>query len=171
MADLVSLVMEAAATELLYQEAAQIDQEVQRLLAEMEHATVEECHRGGFVEHFLELMKRRGEVARKALVIFEEPESKTHARADQMDEGRIWIVEQATPPFGANTERKRQNGPFQKESREQLKQLEALVLTILDRREITEKNGPIEPRDLEALPDEQLDQFEAISLTLQSATA
>jgi hypothetical protein len=56
MNDLVSLVMEAAATELLHLEAVQIDQEVQRLLAEMERAPVEELRRGGFAQRFLELL-------------------------------------------------------------------------------------------------------------------
>jgi len=75
MNDLVSLVMEAAAIELLHVDAVQIDREVQRLLAVMEHAPVEELRRGGFAQRFLELLKRRGEVARKALIIFEEPQS------------------------------------------------------------------------------------------------
>ena len=72
---LVNLVMEAAATELLHDAAIQIDQEVQRLLAEMERAPVEKRRRGGFAQRFLELMKRRGEVARKALNRIEEPQS------------------------------------------------------------------------------------------------
>jgi hypothetical protein len=63
MNDLVSLVMEAAATELLHVEADRIDQEVQRLLAEMEQASVEDLRRGGSAQRFLELLKRRGEVA------------------------------------------------------------------------------------------------------------
>jgi hypothetical protein len=75
MNDLVSLVMEAAAIELLHGDAVQIDREVQRLLAEMEHAPVEELRRSGFARHFLELLKRRGELARKALIIFEELQS------------------------------------------------------------------------------------------------
>jgi hypothetical protein len=75
MTDLVTFVMQAAATELLQVEADQIDQEVQRLLAEMQRAPVEECRGGSFAQRFLELLKRRGEVARKALVIFEEPQS------------------------------------------------------------------------------------------------
>jgi hypothetical protein len=75
MNDLVGLVMEAAAIELLHVDAFQIDREVQWLLAEMEHAPVEELRRDGFAQRFLELLKRRGEVARKALIIFEEPQS------------------------------------------------------------------------------------------------
>jgi len=72
MTDLIGLVMEAAATELLHEQAVHIDQEVQRLLAEMERAPVEECCSGTFMERFLALLERRGEIARKALVIFEE---------------------------------------------------------------------------------------------------
>jgi hypothetical protein len=75
MNDLVGLVMEAAAIELLHVDALQIDREVQRLVAEMEHAPVEELRRDDFAQRFLELLKRRGEVARKALIIFEEPQS------------------------------------------------------------------------------------------------
>ena len=72
MTDLIGLVMEAAATELLHEQAIQIDQEVQSLLAEMERAPVEEGGSDTFLERFLALLERRGEVARKALVIFEE---------------------------------------------------------------------------------------------------
>lgn len=79
MTSLVSLVMEAAATERLRDEADQIEQEMQRLLAEMELATAKE-HRGGQVQRFLELLKRRGEIARRALALFEELESERRAR-------------------------------------------------------------------------------------------
>jgi hypothetical protein len=72
MTDLIGLVMEAAATEFLHEQAIQIDQEVQHLLAEMERASVEECCSGTYMERFLALLERRGEIARKALVIFEE---------------------------------------------------------------------------------------------------
>ena len=65
--------MQAAATELLQVEADQIDQDVQRLLAEMQRAPIEERRRS-FALHFLEWLKRRGEVARKALAIFEVPQ-------------------------------------------------------------------------------------------------
>ena len=74
MSDLVGLVMEAAATELLYEEAAQIDREVQQLLAEAEHAPAHEC-RSALAQRFLELLERRGEIARKAPVVFEDPPS------------------------------------------------------------------------------------------------
>jgi hypothetical protein len=69
MTDLVTLVMQAAATELLQAEADQIDQEVRELLAEMERAPAEECRGGGFAQRFLELLKRRGKVARKGLLL------------------------------------------------------------------------------------------------------
>jgi hypothetical protein len=69
MTDLVTLVMQAAATEVLQVEADQIDQEVQRLLAEMKRAPVEEGVRDRSTHRFLELLKRRGEVARKALLV------------------------------------------------------------------------------------------------------
>lgn len=75
MTDLVTLVMKAAATEVLRGEADQVDREVQQLLAEIEHAPVEEYRRGDFTERFLELLKRRSAVARKALAIFAEPQS------------------------------------------------------------------------------------------------
>ena len=75
MNDFVSLVMEAAAIEVLHVKAVQIDQEVQRLLAEMERVPVEALRGGGFAQPFLELLKRRGEIGRKALIIFEEPQS------------------------------------------------------------------------------------------------
>jgi hypothetical protein len=75
MTDFVALVMQAAATEMLQEEADQIDREVQRLLAEIERAPADEGSRGSFAQRFLELLKRRGDIARKALVIFEEPAS------------------------------------------------------------------------------------------------
>jgi hypothetical protein len=72
MTDLIGLVMEAAATELLHEQAIQIDQEVRDLLAEIERAPVEECCSSTYMERFLALLERRGQIARKALVIFEE---------------------------------------------------------------------------------------------------
>ena len=81
LASLVSLVMETAATERLREETDQIDQEMQRLLAEMERATGKE-HRGGQVQRFLELLKRRGEIARRALAQFEKLESERRVRAE-----------------------------------------------------------------------------------------
>jgi hypothetical protein len=82
MTDLVNFVMQAAATELLQAEADQIDQEVQRFLSEMERAPFEECRAGSFAQRFLELLKRRGEVARKALILFEEPQSERPCAPD-----------------------------------------------------------------------------------------
>ena len=81
LASLVSLVMETTATERLREETDQIDQEMQRLLAEMERATGKE-HRGGQVQRFLELPKRRGEIARRALAQFEKLESERRVRAE-----------------------------------------------------------------------------------------
>ena len=78
MTDLVGLVMEAAATELLYEEAAQIDRDVQRLLAEAEQAPLDE-RRGSFAQRLLELLKRRGEIARKALIVFEDTPERPRA--------------------------------------------------------------------------------------------
>jgi hypothetical protein len=75
MTDFVTLVMQAAATEVLREEADQIDQEVQRLLVEMERASVGENRGGRLAQRFLVLLKRRGEVARKALLLFKEPQS------------------------------------------------------------------------------------------------
>ena len=75
MTNLVTLVMQSAAIEVLQEDADQIDQEVQQLLAEIERTPVEECRRGSFAHCFLELLKRRGEVARKAMVIFKETQS------------------------------------------------------------------------------------------------
>ena len=75
MTDLVTFVMQAAATEVLQAQADQIDQEVQRLLAEMQRAPIEECRSRSFALRLLALLKRRGEVARKALPIFGEPQS------------------------------------------------------------------------------------------------
>ena len=68
--NLVTVVMRSAAIEVLQDEAYQIDEEVRRLLAEIERTPVEECRRGSFAQRFLELLKRRGEVARKVMVIF-----------------------------------------------------------------------------------------------------
>jgi hypothetical protein len=72
--DLARLVMKAAATELLYEEAAQIDREVQQLLAEMDRAPASEC-RGTLAQRFLDLLQHRGEVAKKALIMRENTES------------------------------------------------------------------------------------------------
>jgi hypothetical protein len=48
MTDFVALVMQAAATETLQEEADQIDREVQRLLAEIERAPADEGRRRSF---------------------------------------------------------------------------------------------------------------------------
>ena len=75
MTSLVTTVMQSAAIKMLEEEADQIDQEMQGLLAEMERVPVEECRLGSFWQRFLDLPRRRGEVAREALVIFKEPQS------------------------------------------------------------------------------------------------
>jgi hypothetical protein len=69
MTELVALVMRAAAIEVLQEEAEQIDQEIQRLLVETEQASVGEIRDRRFVHRFLLLLKRRGDVARKALCL------------------------------------------------------------------------------------------------------
>jgi hypothetical protein len=75
MTNLVTVVMQSAAIEMLQDEADQIDEEVRRLLAEIERTPVEECRRGSFAQSFLGLLKRRGEVARKGILIFKEAQS------------------------------------------------------------------------------------------------
>jgi hypothetical protein len=67
MIDPVTTAMEAAATEVLQDEADQIDQEVQRLLLEAEQASEAESRDGRFTQRLLALLQRRGEVAGKAL--------------------------------------------------------------------------------------------------------
>jgi hypothetical protein len=79
MTSLVTTVMQSVAIKLLEEEADQIDQEVQGLLAEMERVPVEECRLGSFGQRFLDLLRRRGEVTREALLIFKEPQSATPA--------------------------------------------------------------------------------------------
>jgi hypothetical protein len=79
MSDLVSLVMEAAASELLHQEAIRVDQEVEELLAEMALvAHVEGCV-DDFMLRFFKLLKRRSEIVQKALVIARMGESLARA--------------------------------------------------------------------------------------------
>ena len=68
MTDFVTLVIQRATINRLEMECGQIDQEVQQLVAEMEHLSAEECRRGGFLERFMELLRRRGEIARAVLV-------------------------------------------------------------------------------------------------------
>jgi hypothetical protein len=68
----VNLVMEAAAIESLREEAAGIEQEMQRLLSEVEQATDKGSCRAVFFERFMELLRRRGETARKTAVLFEQ---------------------------------------------------------------------------------------------------
>ena len=69
MASLVNLVMQAAAAEVLHEQADQIEHEMERLLVEVKHATVEDPHYDVLWERFMELLKRRGDVARQALIL------------------------------------------------------------------------------------------------------
>jgi hypothetical protein len=69
MNDLVRRVMEVAANELLHQEAIQVDQEMEELLAEMALVPHVEGCLDGFMLRFFALLKRRSETAKKALVI------------------------------------------------------------------------------------------------------
>ena len=70
----------AAETEPLRQEAAHLEQEVQRLLAD---PAVERVCRAAFWGRFMELLKHRGEILRKVLKLFEASESVRQAQADQ----------------------------------------------------------------------------------------
>lgn len=69
MSDLVSLVMKAAASELLHQEAIKVDQEMEDFLAEMALVPRIEGRRDDFTLRFLGLLKRRSEIAQRALGI------------------------------------------------------------------------------------------------------
>jgi hypothetical protein len=69
MSSLVSLVMKAAASELLHQEAIQVDQEMEKLLAEMELVPHVQGCLDDFMLRFFALLKRRNEIARRALLI------------------------------------------------------------------------------------------------------
>jgi hypothetical protein len=75
MSDLVSRVMKAAASELLHQEAIRVDQEMEKLLAEMELVPDVKGCLDDFMLRFFALLKRRNEIARKALVIARTGES------------------------------------------------------------------------------------------------
>ncbi len=71
MSDLVTLVMKAAASELLHQEARQVDQEMEELLAEMALLPALEDRLADYTRHFFTLLERRGHIARRALGIGE----------------------------------------------------------------------------------------------------
>lgn len=75
MTDLVTLVIQAATIRRLEMECGPIDREVQQLVAEMEHLSVEECRHGKFLERFMELLRRRGEIAREVLVKSKAPQT------------------------------------------------------------------------------------------------
>lgn len=69
MSDLVSLVMKAAASELLHQEAIKVDREMEDFLAEIALVPRIEGRRDDLTSRFLELLKRRSEIAQRALGI------------------------------------------------------------------------------------------------------
>jgi hypothetical protein len=69
MSNLVSRVMKAAASELLHQEAIQVDQDMEKLLAEMELVPHVQGCLDDFMLRFFALLKRRNEIARRALLI------------------------------------------------------------------------------------------------------
>jgi hypothetical protein len=69
MSDLASQVMTAAASALLHQEAIQVDREMEELLAEMELVPHVEGCLDDFMLRFFALLKRRSEIAQKALLI------------------------------------------------------------------------------------------------------
>ncbi len=67
MNDLISLVMKAAASELLHQEASQVEREMKELLAELALVPATGTRLVDFTQHFLTLLKRRGNIAQRAL--------------------------------------------------------------------------------------------------------
>ena len=82
MTDLVTVVIQAATIRRLEVECGPIDRDIQRLVAKMEHLPLEECRRGEFLERFMELLRRRGEIAREVLVKSKAPQSaKTQLRS------------------------------------------------------------------------------------------
>ena len=82
MTDLVTLVIQAAAIRRLEMECGPIDRDIQQLVAKMEHLPLEESRRGEFLERFMELLRRRGEIAREVLVKSKAPQSaKTQLRS------------------------------------------------------------------------------------------
>jgi hypothetical protein len=56
-------------------ECGPIDREIQQLVAKMEHLPLEESRRGELLERFMELLRRRGEIARDVLVKSKAPQS------------------------------------------------------------------------------------------------
>jgi hypothetical protein len=75
MSDLVSQLMTAAVIELLHQDAIQVDQEMEELLAEMELVPHVEGCLDDFMLRFFPLLKRRSEIAQKARLIARTGES------------------------------------------------------------------------------------------------
>jgi len=73
--DLVTVVIQAATICRLEMECGPIDREIQQLVAKMEHLPLEESRRREFLERFMELLRRRGEIAREVLVKSKAPRS------------------------------------------------------------------------------------------------
>jgi hypothetical protein len=63
--------MKAAASELLHQEASQVDQEMEELLAEMALVSAVEARLADFTQHFFTLLARRGNIVQRALGMHE----------------------------------------------------------------------------------------------------
>ena len=82
MTDLVTVVIQAATIRRLEVECGPIDRDIQRLVAKMEHLPLEGSRRREFLERFMELLRRRGEIAREVLVKSKAPQSaKTQLRS------------------------------------------------------------------------------------------
>ena len=82
MTHLVTLVIQAATIRRFELECGPIDRDIQQLVAKMEHLPLEESRRGEFLERFMELLRRRGEIAREVLVKSKAPQSaKTQLRS------------------------------------------------------------------------------------------
>jgi hypothetical protein len=94
--DLVTLIIQRATINRLEMECGAIDGEVQQLVAEMEDLSAEECRRGGFLERFMELLRRRGEIARPVLV--KPKHLSQRSRAARRPRPLAWASTQAMPP-------------------------------------------------------------------------
>lgn len=90
--------MHAATVSRLEVECERIDREIAQLVAEMEQVSVEECRRRGLRARFMDLLARRGEVAREALVPPKAPQAaklgpRQHPPGDDHED----------PPVGQNS--------------------------------------------------------------------
>jgi len=72
---LVTLVIQAATIRRFELECGPIDRDIQQLVAKMEHLPLEGSRRREFLERFMELLRRRGEIAREVLVKSKAPQS------------------------------------------------------------------------------------------------